>query len=223
MKVFIVIPCYNEEKRVEEVLKRINNLKIEKKIIVIDDGSSDNSCEVVKNNFKDVLLLEHKINLGKGAALKTGCEATVKLGADIIVLIDADGQHSPEIIPEMVKKLEKENLDIVFGSRRMDIKKMPAVLYIGNKFLTGIINFFSGISLQDSLSGFRALKSSVYDKIIWESSGYSVETEMIMSVGKNKLKYGEIFIETIYNDNYKGTTPFDGIKVLISLIKKKLS
>ncbi len=221
MKVFVVIPCYNEKRRIDKVLKRINNLKLEKEIIVVDDGSFDNSREVVKNNFKDVLLLEHSINLGKGAALKTGCEAAVKLGADIIVLIDADGQHSPEVIPEMVKKLEKENLDIVFGIRKMDTEKMPLVLYFGNKFLTAITNFFSGMSVADSQSGLKAFKSSAYEKILWKSADYSAESEMIINVGKNKLKYGEIFIETIYNDNYKGTTPFDGIKILYRIIKSK--
>jgi glycosyltransferase involved in cell wall biosynthesis len=223
MKVVIVIPCYNEEKRIQGVIKRINNLELENKIIVADDGSADNSCQIVKNNFKDVLLLEHGINLGKGAALKTGCEAAVKLGADIIVLIDADGQHSPEVIPEMVKKLEKENFDIIFGARKMDINKMPAVFYLGNKFLTRLTNLLSGASISDSQCGFKAFRASVYDKLIWESSDYSVETEMIVNTKKNKLKYGEIFIETIYNDNYKGTTPFDGIKVLINLIRKVFS
>ena len=80
MKVFIVIPCYNEEKRITEVLKKINNLKLGKKIIVADDGSSDNSCEVVRNNFKNVLLLEHKINLGKGAANKNRLRGGGKIG-----------------------------------------------------------------------------------------------------------------------------------------------
>lgn len=221
MEVFVVIPCYNEEKRIIGVLERINDLNLKVQIIVVDDGSSDNSREAVKINFKNVVLLEHKINLGKGAALKTGCEAAVKLGADIIVLIDGDGQHSPEFIPEMIEKLKAENLDIVFGARKMDIKKMPVVLYLGNKFLTAITNFFSGVKISDSQCGFKAFRASTYKKILWEASDYSVETEVIVNTKKNKLKYGEIFIETIYNDNYKGTTPFDGIKVLISLIKAK--
>src|SRR3989344_5325813 len=131
MEIFIVIPCYNEEKKIKEVLERINNLKLDKNIIVVDDGSFDGSCSIMENNFKDVFLLKHKINLGKGAALKTGCEAAVKLGADIIVLMDADGQHSPEVIPEMVKKLETENLDVVFGVREINIKKMPLSSFFG--------------------------------------------------------------------------------------------
>jgi len=221
MRVFIVAPVFNEEERILGVLKRISNLKLDKKIIVVDDGSFDNSCKVVKNNFKDVLLLGHSINLGKGAALKTGCEAAIKLGAKIIVLIDADGQHSPEVISEMVKKLKKENLDIIFASRKMDVKKMPLVLYFGNKFLTGFTNFFAGVSISDSQCGFKAFKASVYNKLIWNSTDYSAESEMIINAGKNKLKYGEVFIETIYKDNYKGTTPFDGISVIINLIKKR--
>lgn len=221
MKNFIVLPCYNEEKNIIGVLKDINSLKLEKNIIVVDDGSLDNSYLKIKNNFKNVLLLKHKINLGKGAALKTGCKAAIKLGADVIVLIDSDGQHLPIDILRIIEKVSKENFDIVFGARKMDIKKMPAVFYFGNKFLTKIINFVSGASTSDSQCGFKAFKSYVYEKISWQSTDYSVETEMIFNAHKNHLKCGEIFIDTIYNDKYKGTTPFDGIKILLNIIKKK--
>lgn len=220
MRAFIVIPCYNEEKRICDVLKKIASLGLDKKVIVVDDGSSDNSVAIIENNHKDVLLLGHKINLGKGAALKTGCEAAIQLGAEVIILLDGDGQHPPEALPQMLEKIEKENLDIVFGSRKMDTKKMPFILFLGNKFLTSVTHFFSGVFVSDSQSGLRAFKSSVYKKLYWEGVGYSAESEMIMNAGKNNLKYGEIFIDTIYNDNYKGTTPFDGLKILYNIIKK---
>jgi glycosyltransferase involved in cell wall biosynthesis len=221
MKTAIVVPVYNEEERISGVLKRIKKSSADANVIVVDDGSSDNSRKIVTNNFKDVLLLEHNINLGKGAALKTGCEAAIKLGADIIVLIDADGQHSPEVIPEMAKRLEKENLDIVFGSRKIDIKKMPAMLYFGNIVLTAIINYFSKVYVKDTQSGLKAFKASVYKKLLWSASDYSVETEMIVNTGKNNLKYGEVFIDTIYNGKYRAT-PFDGFKILFNLLKQKI-
>lgn len=219
MENFFVIPCYNEKERIIDVIKRINALDIHKKIVVVDDGSFDGSQQAIESNFNDVLLLRHEINLGKGAALKTGCEASIKLGAEIIILMDADGQHPPEVIPEMLEKIEKEKLDIVFASRKMDAQKMPVILYFGNKFLTSVTNFFSGTSISDSQSGLKAFKSSAYEKLCWKSSDYSAESEMIINAGKNNLKYGETFIDTIYNDKYKGTTPFDGIKVLINIFK----
>lgn len=221
MKTAVIIPCYNEAGKIKETILKIADLNFEKKIIVVDDGSKDQTFKQVKDSFNDVILLRHKINLGKGAALKTGCEGALKLGFDAILFVDADGQHSPKFIPEIMEKMEKENLDIVFGSRKMDSKTMPVVFYFGNKFLTFVTNFISGAKISDSQSGFKAFKASVYDKLKWQSCDYSVETEIIVNTAKNKLKYGEIFIDTIYNDKYKGTTPFHGFKILFDLIKYK--
>jgi len=224
MGIFVVIPCYNESKRIIDVLGRINKLGVVDKVIVVDDGSFDNSYECVINYSKgSVLVLRHRINLGKGAALKTGCEAAFKLGGDIVILIDGDGQHPPEIIPLMIKKIREEGLDLIFGSRKIEFKKMPFVFYLGNKLLTEITKFLSGVSVSDSQSGLKAFKSSAYPKLEWKACDYYVETEMIFNAGKNKLKYGEVFIDTVYKDNYKGTTPFDGIKILFRIIKSKLS
>lgn len=221
MKNFIVLPCFNEEKNIKNVLKDINNLQFEKNIVVIDDGSFDKTYNLVKDNFKNITLLKHKVNLGKGAALKTGCLVAIKLGADNIILMDSDGQHSPKFILEVITKLEKENCDIVFGSRKLDIKKMPITAYLGNKILTYMTNLFFKSNLKDTQSGFRGFKSMAYEKVKWDSVDYSVENEIICNAYKNKLKCGEIFIDTIYNDNYKGTTPFDGIKILLNIIKNK--
>jgi glycosyltransferase involved in cell wall biosynthesis len=205
-------------------LEKIDNLGLSNKIIVVDDGSFDNTYQHVINYSNGrVLAIRHKINLGKGAALKTGCQAALILGAEVIVLIDGDGQHPPEIIPLMVEKIKEENLDLVFGSRKIRFEKMPFVFYAGNKLLTKVINFFSKISISDSQSGLKAFKSSAYHKLEWKACDYYVETEMIFNAGKNKLKYGEVFIDTVYKDNYKGTTPFDGIKILFRIIKSKLS
>jgi glycosyltransferase involved in cell wall biosynthesis len=221
MKVSIVIPCYNEENMIAETISKIDSLVLDKQIIVVDDGSEDRTFDIVKNNFQNVILLRHRINLGKGAALKTGCEAAIKLGADIIVLLDGDGQHQPEVIPQMVDKLQKENLDIIFASRKFNTQKMPHSSLLGNIFFTNLIKFFSRIKVDDVLNGFRAFKVSVYPKLIWEASDYSVETEVIMNTAKNKLKYGQFPIDTIYYDAYKGTTPFTGVKILFNLLKQK--
>jgi glycosyltransferase involved in cell wall biosynthesis len=221
MKNFIILPCYNEEINISNVLKDIENLRLEKNIIVIDDGSFDKTYDLVKDNFKNVILLKHKVNLGKGAALKTGCLVAIKLGAENIILMDSDGQHSSKFISEIIRKLENENFDIVFGSRIIDIRKMPIAPYLGNKILTFITNLFFGSNLKDSQSGFRGFKSSAYERLDWNSVDYSVENEIIYNAYKNKLKCGEIFIDTIYKDNYKGTTPFDGIKILLNIIKNR--
>ena len=194
---------------------------MENQIILVDDGSSDKTVEIVENNFEDIIFLKHKINLGKGAALKTGCEAARRLGADIIVLIDSDGQHQPETIPQMIEKLRRENLDIVLGAREIN-NDMPPLFYIGNVFLTKLINWSFRINISDTQTGFKAFKSNVYDKIFWRSRDYFVDTEILANMGKNRLKYGEVAIKTIYNDSYKGTTFFDGLKIFLNVIKQKI-
>lgn len=217
-KIVVIIPAYNEEKTIGQVIKEVKNHV--DNIIVIDDGSGDQTYSVAKNSAQNIVVLRHKINLGKGAALKTGCEAALKLNADIIAIMDADGQHSPKDLLKLLNKLQKENLDIVFGMRPMN-KEMPILMRLGNKFLTKTINILFGISIQDTQSGLRTFTKNAYYKIKWLACDYFAETEMIINAAKNRLKYQEVPIETIYHDTYKGTTIFDGIKVFINILKNK--
>ncbi len=215
-KVFIVVPAYNEAKHIHQVIEKIK--KNYKNIIVVDDGSSDKTFEIAQKS--GVLGLKHIINLGKGAALKTGCDYSVRNGADIIVVMDSDGQHLPEDIPKFLKALKGK--DIVFGSRELN-KKMPFVLKFGNWFIQKVNNLLTGVKVRDTQSGFRAFTSKAYRKIRWESTQYSVESEMIMNVGKRKLKYAEIEIKTIYQDDYKGTTVLDGVKIVLLMFWWKIT
>jgi glycosyltransferase involved in cell wall biosynthesis len=216
--VFVIIPAYNEEKNIRKAIADVK--KYADNIIVIDDGSTDNTYQVAKEAGKDIIILRHGINLGKGAALKTGCEAALKLGAKIIVLIDGDNQHNPADIPKLIKKLRDEKLDIVFGSRDFS-KKIPPIRYLGNQYLLLATYLVSGIKLKDTLSGFRCFTAYAYRKIFWQSRDYAVETEIIVKVGKQKLKYAEVPIETIYHDNYKGVNIITGIKIFFKLIQFK--
>lgn len=218
-KTIAVIPAYNEETTIGNVLNHVKPYV--DKIIVVDDGSKDNTFQAAKALDGYITVLRHKINLGKGAALKTGCEAAIKLGAEKLILMDADGQHKAEDIPKLLNKLEEENLDIVFGARQPN-ENMPIMMILGNKILTKLINLFLNIKLTDTQTGFRAFTSDAYKKLQWQSSDYSVETEMIVKTSKNNLKYGEVAIPTIYKDNYKGTTCIDGVKIFFNLIKWRI-
>lgn len=221
MKAAVVIPAYNEEKTISQVIQGVK--KYVQDIIVVDDGSQDKTYVLAKQALAQTprtMVLRHSINLGKGATLKTGCQAALQRGADLLITIDADGQHSASDIPKLIAKLKEENLDIVFGVRRID-KKIPFLRFLGNKLITKVINFLSGLSLNDTQSGFRAFTSQAYQKIIWQSSDYRVETEMIVKTGQHQLKYGQVPIATIYKDAYKGVTIFDGLKIVFHLFKCK--
>ena len=206
---WVIIPGYNEEKNIAKVIE--NTLKFCKNIVVVDDGSSDRTSE----NAAKAIALKHIVNLGKGAALKTGVEYAIMKGAKIIVALDADGQHDPAMIPKFLKALD--DCDIVFGYRKMS-GRMPLIMRLGNWTINTMTEILFGISLKDTQSGYRAFKTKAYRKLRWDATDYFVETEMVANVGRKKLKYKQIPIATIYADKYKGTTVIDGIKIVLNMI-----
>ena len=215
-KIFAVIPAYNEEKHIYDVVKKTKNYA--DSVIVVDDGSRDNTKKTAED--AGAIVLSHLVNLGKGAAAKTGCDYAFESKADIIILIDADGQHDPKEIPRFLESLTKN--DIVLGSRKIN-RNMPFVLRFGNWFINKAIKFLYGIKIIDSQCGYRAFASNIYSVLRWKASDYSMESEMIAKIGKYKLKYEEIPIETIYSDRYKGTTVIDGFKIVFNLITWRLN
>jgi len=215
-KTWIIIPANNEEKNIAEVVKK--SKKFSENVVVVDDGSDDKTSDIAKK--KGAVVLKHIVNLGKGAALKTGCDYALKQGAENIVVLDADGQHDPKEIPNFVKALNKA--DIVFGYRRLN-KKMPLILRFGNWFIFFVTKFLFRLKIVDTQCGYRAFNADVYKKIKWNSTDYSMESEIIANAGKTHLKYSQIPIETIYSDKYKGTTIFDGIRIVLNMVWWRLT
>ena len=225
MNIFIVIPLFNEEKRVARVLTDIAKYKFP--IIVIDDGSVDNSkvkCQKVKlqSKIKNLTLLEHKVNLGKGAAMKTGADYAFGRGADAVIFMDSDGQHLASDLPRFIQVLKSGKMDMVFGSRNLSYG-VPFVRYIGNKVASVVASVFFGVYVSDAICGFRALTKKAYKKVRWDSKGYGVEIEMIARVGKNKISHIEVPVETIYHDAVKGVTLLDAFGILLEVVKLKLT
>lgn len=214
--VFIVIPAWNESKHIRVVLEKVKSFGYSN-IVVVDDGSVDNTSDISYAVY-GVKVLRHIVNLGKGCALKTGCDYAHSRGADVIVVMDSDGQHRPEDIGRFLKSLEM--VDIVFGYRKLS-GKMPFVLRFGNWFINTVSSVLFGILLKDTQSGFRAFRAKIYPKIRWGATDYFMESEMIANVGKNGFKFKEIPIETIYIDGHKGTTVFHGIEIVLNMFKLK--
>lgn len=208
--VWAVIPAHNESNSIAEIIKK--SKKHVSKIVVVDDGSRDETYEVSIKAGAEVL--RHIINLGKGAALKTGCDYAVSRGAENLVVLDADAQHDPDEIPKFIEMLKEA--DIIFGYRK-GRGNMPAILRFGNWFISRIIDMLYSIKLRDTQSGYRAFSSETYKKIRWNATDYSMESEMIVNAGRHKLRYAELPIKTIYSDRYKGTTIIDGMKIVMSM------
>jgi len=155
--VWVVIPAYNEGKRISSVIDDVK--KYCKNIIVVDDGSKDRTSSISKS--KNVIVLRHVLNLGKGAALKTGCDFAIERRANVLIAVDADGQHEPKEIPKFLKALE--GVDIVFGFRKLN-KNMPLVLRFGNMFINFALHLTYGMNLRDTQCGYRAFTTNAYKK-----------------------------------------------------------
>ena len=215
MNEIVIIPAHNEESNIAQVINNVKNHV--NKIVVVDDGSTDDTYNKAKE--ENVIVLKHEINLGKGAALKTGCDFALNQGANKIVVIDADGQHRPKEIPKFLAALDKH--DIVF-SHRTENKAMPFVLKFGNVFINKLSSLLFRVNIKDNQCGYRAFTTQAYKKVRWNASDYYMETEMIINAGKHKLSYTEIPIETIYADRYKGTTILDGVKIVLKMLTWRL-
>lgn len=211
----VIIPAYNEGKTIFEVISKTSDFAQD--IIVVDDGSQDNTASEAAR--AGAMVLRHKVNLGKGAALKTGCDYALQQEVKKIVTMDADGQHDPKEIPSFIKALEEH--DIAFGSRKAPTS-MPFVFRFGNKVLTKTLRILYGVTVEDSQCGYRSFRTGIYPHIRWEATDYYVETEMAIRVGKKKMKHTTIPIETIYADRYKGTTILDGVTIVLKMIGWKI-
>lgn len=214
MKTIAIIPAHNESIRLQAVLD--GTLKYVDHIVLVDDGSRDSLMEKLCHSER-ITVLRHLINLGKGAALKTGVHWAVNEGYDVAVFLDADGQHNPEEIPKLLEPIINLSSEIVFGVRSFH-QNMPLVSRMGNILLTQVVQAMYHIRVDDTQSGFRAIRLSIFEKIGWKSARYSVETEMIVNAGKNAIRYSQVPISTIYHDKYKGTTVVDGIRILFNMV-----
>lgn len=222
MKVAVVLPAHNEAKRIGPVLEELLSLSFGHDVlpIVVDDGSRDATGDIALDAGATVV--RHRTNLGKGAAVKTGCDAACRLGADIVVLMDSDGQHRPADIPAMVAPLLEDFgvPQLVVGTRAFNAE-MPIVMKTGNYIFRWLVGMMFAIAVRDTQSGFRAFQASVYPRIRWASSDYAMETEMLILAACHGVRFEEVGIDTIYMDNHKGTTPLDGLRILKTLCKWK--
>ena len=156
MKTFIIIPCYNESQHLVGV---INNVREYGQVVVVDDGSSDNSYQVAQS--QGVIVLKHIINRGQGATLETGNRYAFSHGADIVVHFDADGQHQADEIPKLIQPIINNEVDIVFGSRFLSGNDTPLIKkWLILKPAIFFQNLMLGVRMTDAHNGFRAFSIS---------------------------------------------------------------
>ncbi len=215
--VWIVVPAYNESKYLDTVLKKLQ--KQTKNIIVVDDGSKDDTTKIAQKKAAHVLT--HSVNLGKGAALKTGCDwAFSNLGAEAVVVLDGDDQHDPAQIDLFIQPLMR-GAEVVFGVR--DLFVMPVIRQFGNQLGSWMIFLLFGRYLPDIPSGYKSFTKVAYQKLRWYSHGYSVEMEMAARVAKYRLVVVSVPIPTIYHDLTRGMTVLDTLYMFGLVISWRFS
>ena len=229
MKTYIVLPAYCEEKVIKKVIESIKKEGYNN-IIVVDDGSSDNTYQEAKST--GIITLSHPINRGKGAATQTGIDAAKLLNADIIVTMDSDGQHNPKDIKNLIKPILNNKADVVIGSRMLTPKDMPQSRLIMNKIANLITYIFFGVMVSDSQSGFRAYNKKAYTSVYTYQDRYEFESEMLGQIKNAKLRIKEVPIKVIYTDysknKYKHMNTFpaqgltNGFKMIARLIESSL-
>jgi len=217
-KISVIIPCYNGGKFIRQNAEKINdylaNNFLDYEIIIVNDGSIDKTSQIVES--RGVRCLSHLVNLGKGAAMKTGCDYAFRnLGAAAVVIMDGDDQHDPEDIVKFDQALKAGN-EIVLGVRSLDAK-MPLARVLGNKSMSILINLIFGRYLADIPSGFKAMTKKAYGILKWHSSGYEVETEIAVRIAKSRLSCKEVPISTVYHDKDYGFNLLDAWRILIKI------
>ncbi|GIU68961.1 MAG: hypothetical protein KatS3mg002_0197 [Candidatus Woesearchaeota archaeon] len=216
MKIFIVIAAYNESKSISKV---INSLKKAgyKNIVVVDDGSKDNTYEIIKKSR--VHALKHIINRGQGAALKTGIDYAINKGADIIVTFDADGQHRVEDIKPMIEPIINKECEITIGSRFLKKTSVPLKRLLTLKIAILVLWLFYGVKMTDAHNGFRAMSRDAAKKIEITSDRMEHASQIIEEIYKKRIKYKEVPVTIIYN-NYSLSKGHGGLTQAIKVFTK---
>ncbi len=216
LNVGIVIPLYNEEKVIEGVLQELHQKYPYYMLIVVDDGSRDESVQ--RACIEGVFLLQHSTNLGQGAALQTGIEYAKELGCKYVVTFDADGQHNPDDITLFIRTLENDEADIVLGSRFLGkAENIP----FARKYLLKVSRIFTwfttGIWLTDSQNGLRAINIEKFPQFEITQNRMAHASEIISIIKRLKMRHVEKPCNICYS-NYsiqKGQSMFNSINIIM--------
>lgn len=212
-KTCAVIPFYNEQDFIVDVVNKTKSFV--DLVIVVDDGSTDNSLKLVRN-IEDIEIVILDKNYGKGVALKAGFSIALELGFEVIVTLDGDMQHNPEFIPDFLEAIKK--YDVVIGNRMSDLKSMPILRIMSNYLTSYLLSIKLRKIIKDSQCGFRAYRKDVLKKISIHSSGFEAESEIIVRAVREGFTIGFVNVPTIYGNEKSKMKSFEAIKGFIKVL-----
>jgi glycosyltransferase involved in cell wall biosynthesis len=204
MRVSFLIPAFNEEATIGEVLERIDQLGLDKQVVVVDDGSHDRTAEIAEQHGATVI---RQANAGKGAAIRA---AIGSIDGDIAVIQDADMEYDPVEVPELIEPIVRGVADVVYGSRLRGGKPQRAYLFwhlVGNRFLSLLTSLLYNTTLSDMETGYKAFRADVLRSLELRENRFGIEPEITAKICKRKLRVYELPI------SYYGRTFEEGKKI----------
>jgi len=218
----ILIPAYNAENSIGNLLDEINTLEIKpSQVIVVDDGSSDKTAMIAEK--KDAVLIRLPKNQGKGFALKRGFECAKHLSEiEFILCMDADLQHPVFSIPNFINTANKLNSDFILGNRNKSFKSMPLHRIISNKLTSRIISILTGQIIKDSQCGMRLIRKDILKNIQLSENGFQLESEIIFRIAEQKYRINHVDIPTIYNSEMSNIGNISDTFKFIKLMFKEM-
>ena len=221
MRILVIIPALNEEKTVRSIIHGIRTFLPRAEILVVNDGSTDSTGSVARE--EGVFVLDHPFNMGIGATMQTGFLFARDNGYDIAVQVDGDGQHNPESLPALVKPIEEGTADLVIGSRYLSRTGFKSTFFrqVGIRFFSGLLWVFTRRRVTDPTSGFRAMDQKVLRLFSEEYPSDYPEVEALVSAHKNGLRFEEI--PTIMRDRQGGISSIGILSAMYYMTKVTLA
>lgn len=201
-----VIPAYNAGRHLAGVIERVAHHVPRERIVVVDDGSSDDTRAVAER--AGVVVEAHPANRGKGAAIRSGLARAATLGVPYAILLDADGQHDPDEIPSFVAQARTSGADLVVGNRLEDSANMPWLRLATNHVTSAVVSLLAGRRVPDSQNGYRLVRLAHFQGFPLTTSRYEIESEMIIRAGRAGGTIASVPVRTIYGGEKSFINPF---------------
>lgn len=218
MKLCVVIPTYNESLTIADLIRQLKKQDLD--VLVIDDGSTDNTAGIAERN--GATILSNAKNEGKGASLVKGFNYALAHNFDAVITMDGDGQHSAWDIPYFIRLAEYSDSQVFIGNRMAKVKNMPALRFLTNKFMSWLISGIIKQNIADTQCGFRLIKKDVLEKITLKTNKFEIESELLIQAGRLGFKIESVPINTIYRGEKSRINPFTDTLRFIKFIIKQM-